>query len=110
MQDAHAHPSPTLGRLVAGLALAVFLTLASFALVWSGDLIGYEALFPLAALAALQIAVHLRYFLHVGAGLDRDVNLSIVFAGVLIVLMVGGTLWIMTNLDMRMMSMASGGH
>jgi cytochrome o ubiquinol oxidase operon protein cyoD len=49
--------------------------------------------------------VHLRYFLHMAwRNGKRDINLAVILAIVVICIMVGGTIWIMHNLDMRMMT------
>jgi cytochrome o ubiquinol oxidase operon protein cyoD len=48
--------------------------------------------------------VHLRFFLHIGVRSTPRENLAaMAFAAVLIVFMVGGTLWIMVDLHYRMM-------
>jgi cytochrome o ubiquinol oxidase operon protein cyoD len=49
------------------------------------------------------VVVHLRYFLHIDLqSTPRENLLALAFAGVLIFLMVGGTLWIMLDLNARM--------
>jgi cytochrome o ubiquinol oxidase operon protein cyoD len=48
--------------------------------------------------------VHLRYFLHIDLkSTPRDNLLALAFAAVLICIMIGGTLWIMLDLNARMM-------
>lgn len=55
-------------------------------------------------LAVLQISVHLRYFLHLNFGSPLSWNLlATLFALCIIIIMVGGTLWIMNDLDNHMM-------
>jgi cytochrome o ubiquinol oxidase operon protein cyoD len=93
------------GRLVTGLALALVLTLAAFLFVWVKPVTGGAGLSVLAGLAVVQMLVHLRYFLHMGwRNGKRDINLAVILAVVVICIMVGGTIWIMHNLDMRMMT------
>ncbi|QWC56723.1 cytochrome-c oxidase [Erythrobacter sp. 3-20A1M] len=86
------------------LAGAVVLTAASFALVVLLNLPRGWTLGGLALLALAQIAWHFRYFLHID--LDRshrhDLQL-ILFTSLIIVMMVGGTLWILFDLHARMM-------
>ena len=54
--------------------------------------------------AALQILVHLHYFLHLDTSSTMRWNvLALVFTVLILVLFVGGTLWIMANLNYRMM-------
>jgi cytochrome o ubiquinol oxidase subunit IV len=55
-------------------------------------------------LAVLQIAVHLRYFLHLGFNSRQRLNvLVIVFSLFIIFIMVFGTLWIMHDLSRQML-------
>jgi len=55
-------------------------------------------------LAILQISVHLRYFLHLSFGSPQNWNLlAILFALFIIIIMVGGTLWIMNDLNGHML-------
>ena len=87
-----------------GFALAVLLTLVSFGLVAMDLLARTPTLIVIAIAAIIQILVHLRYFLHVDFSSKPRRNLvAIAFAGVLIFIMVGGSLWIMFDLYNRMM-------
>jgi cytochrome o ubiquinol oxidase operon protein cyoD len=87
-----------------GLGLALILTAIPFALVWAHSLPRPTALIVIAVFAVAQILVHLRFFLHIGFGSTPRENLgALAFAGVLIFLMVGGSLWIMFDLYWRMM-------
>lgn len=86
-----------------GFASAVVLTALPFALVASG--IAGRWTLTLIALAALaQVVVHFRFFLHISLGRStRDDLQLILFTGLIIAMMAGGTIWIMSNLHMRMM-------
>jgi cytochrome o ubiquinol oxidase operon protein cyoD len=98
-----AHASgPTMKAYVTGFVLAVVLTVIPFGLV-AMKLLPREAMFlVIAALAIVQILVHLRYFLHMNfTSTPRENIVAMAFAAVLIFIMVGGTLWIMFNLDYR---------
>lgn len=90
-------------RRVFGLVLAFVLTLVAFGLTRAPlprDLV----IGLMAALAALQMGVHLVLFLDVGkTGSARTVNLAVGFALLLILVMVGGTFWVMHDLHLRMM-------
>lgn len=87
-----------------GLALALVLTAIPFALVQFHLMGGAAAVVVIALAAALQILVHLRCFLRLDpAETPRETLLALAFAGLLIVLMVGGSLWIMFDLHQRMM-------
>jgi cytochrome o ubiquinol oxidase operon protein cyoD len=87
-----------------GLGLAVILTAIPFALVATHALPRSATLVVIAVAAGLQILVHLRFFLQIGVRSTPLENLlALAFAAVLIVLMVGGSLWIMVDLHHRMM-------
>lgn len=87
-----------------GLGLAFILTAIPFALVAAGTLPRISTLVIIAILAIVQVLVHFRFFLHIGFRSTPFENLAaMVFAGILIVFMVGGTLWIMFDLHHRMM-------
>ena len=87
-----------------GLALAVILTATSFwvantSLLWApGIPLG------LAVLAIAQMGVHLVFFLHITTGPDNTNNvLALAFGVLIVILVVAGSLWIMTNLNDNMM-------
>ncbi|MBO9642237.1 MAG: cytochrome o ubiquinol oxidase subunit IV [Pseudacidovorax sp.] len=87
-----------------GFALSVLLTALPFALVAGGWATGLSAYAVIGAAALVQVAVHFRFFLHIGLGRStRDDLQLILFTALIIVLMVGGTLWILGNLHARMM-------
>ncbi len=93
------------GYLV-GLALAVGLTVTSF--VVAGTTLVWEPSIPIAlfVLAIAQMGVHLVFFLHITTGPDNTNNVMALAFGVLIViLVVGGSLWIMSHLNHNMMPM-----
>jgi cytochrome o ubiquinol oxidase subunit IV len=61
-------------------------------------------LFGIFAAAAVQIVVHLHYFLHLDTSSTMRWNvLALVFALLIMILFVGGTIWIMYHLKYRMM-------
>lgn len=89
---------------VIGLGLALTLTAIPFALVATGALERTLTLVVIAVAAVIQILVHLSLFLHIGFRSTPRENLAaLAFAAVLIVFMIGGTLWIMFDLYWRMM-------
>jgi cytochrome o ubiquinol oxidase operon protein cyoD len=89
-----------------GLFLAVILTAASFwapttRTVWSPAI---PAL--LMTLAVAQMGVHLVFFIHITSGPDNTNNILALAFGVLTVfLILGGSVWIMTNMGAHMPSM-----
>jgi cytochrome o ubiquinol oxidase operon protein cyoD len=94
-----------LGYLV-GLALAILLTATSFYIAGT-DLVWTPSIpVALVVLAIAQMGVHLVFFLHITTGPDNTNNVMALAFGVLIVvLVIVGSLWIMTNLNHNMMPM-----
>jgi cytochrome o ubiquinol oxidase subunit IV len=94
------------GVYVAGLALATLLTATSF-FVAGTDLVWTPSIpVALVVLAVAQMGVHLVFFLHITTGPDNTNNVMALAFGVLIVILViGGSLWIMANLNHNMMPM-----
>lgn len=87
-----------------GLGLALLLTAIPFALVAANVLPRFTTLVIIAVAAILQILVHFRFFLQISFRSTPFENLAaLAFAAILIIFMVGGTLWIMFDLHHRMM-------
>ena len=90
---------------IAGFVFALVLTGIPFGLVVAGLLPRFTTLVVIAVLALVQVVVHLRYFLHLDLeSTPRENLLALAFAAVLICIMIGGSLWIMLDLNARMMS------
>jgi cytochrome o ubiquinol oxidase subunit IV len=86
-----------------GLGVAIILTALSF---WAANT---SLLWPpgvplgLAVLAIAQMGVHLVFFIHITTGPDNTNNVLALAFGVLIVLLLMvGSLWIITNLNQNM--------
>ena len=94
-----------------GLALAALLTAASFYAVHSSLIWGPGIPVALVVLAVAQMGVHLVFFLHITSDPDNTNNALALAFGVLIVLLViGGSLWIMDTLDGRVMPAGAMQH
>jgi cytochrome o ubiquinol oxidase subunit IV len=100
-----AHAGAPNGLLIytTGLSLAVLLTATSFwaantSLLWPpGVALG------LAVLAIAQMGIHLVFFLHITTGPDDTNNvLALAFGILIVILVVAGSLWIMTDLNESM--------
>jgi cytochrome o ubiquinol oxidase operon protein cyoD len=90
-----------------GLALAAGLTAASFYLCFSGLIYAPAIPAALVALAVAQMGVHLVFFLHLTTGPDNTNNaLALAFGVLIVTLVIGGSLWIMANLNENMLPMA----
>ncbi len=89
-----------------GLGFAVALTVASFTvlrlpIVWTPAI-------PIAVIvfAIAQMGIHLVFFLHITSGPDNSNNTMALAFGVLIVMLLfGGSLWIMAHLNGHMRAM-----
>jgi cytochrome o ubiquinol oxidase subunit IV len=100
-EEAHG----TLSSYLIGFVLSVGLTAAAFNVVLLGWASGASALYIIAALALVQILVHLRFFLHMSASPDQHWNVTaFAFTVLTAVIVIGGTLWVMHNVSMNMMS------
>lgn len=111
--DGHHHDDHHCGSQVhfslrgylAGFALSVVLTAIPFWLVM-GKVIPSAALtgVVLVVFAAIQILVHMVYFLHLDARSEGGWNLlSILFTVILVVILLAGTLWVMYHMNANMM-------
>jgi len=87
-----------------GFLLSVVLTTLSFALVMSGVVSRPAALAGILVAAVVQILVHLHAFLHLDTSSAMRWNvLAFLFTLLIMTIFVGGTIWIMFNLNYRMM-------
>jgi cytochrome o ubiquinol oxidase subunit IV len=97
---------PRLIGYVVGLGLALLFTATSFFIAGT-DLV-WQPSIPVAiiVLAIAQMGVHLVFFLHITTGADNTNNvLALAFGIMIVVLVIGGTLWIMANLNHNMLPM-----
>ena len=93
----------TLRSYIYGFVLSLALTTTAFYLVAShtstGALSYQSVIAGIAVLALVQIAVQLHFFLHLGKKTTPRVTaILIAFALLVIIIVVGGSLWIMYNL------------
>ena len=89
-----------------GLVLATGLTLVSFYIARSTLVWAPSIPIALSVLAIAQMGVHLVFFLHMTSGPDNVNNLlALAFGLLIVVLLVFGSLWIMTHMNHNMMPM-----
>jgi len=89
---------------IVGFALAMLLTVAAFGLSAFKLLSGGALMAAIGLLALVQVTVHFRFFLHIDLSRQKREDLQLIlFSGLLILIMVAGSLWILANLDSRMM-------
>jgi cytochrome o ubiquinol oxidase operon protein cyoD len=101
-EEQHSVSTRVIGYVV-GLGLALLLTATSFFI--AGTNLVWEPSIPIAiiVLAIAQMGVHLVFFLHITTGPDNTNNVLALAFGLLIVfLVVGGSVWIMSNLNENM--------
>ena len=90
----------------AGLGLALLATVASFVVAQTDLLWPPGIAVGLVVLAIAQIGVHLVFFLHMGSGSDNTNNiLALAFGTLVVFLVIGGSIWIIGNLDANMVPM-----
>lgn len=98
-------PHATLGGYLTGFVLSVFLTAVPFWLVM-GEVFEKTSTTAIVILliGAVQIVVHMIYFLHMNAKSEGGWNmLSLMFTLVLVVITLTGSLWVMFHLNSNMM-------
>lgn len=90
---------------VVGFVLSVIITLMAYIFVvnqlWSKEVLTYVVM----ALAIVQLVVQLVFFLHLGRGSNWKL-ITFLFALLVVVIIVWGSIWIMDNLDYNMMHMS----
>jgi len=87
-----------------GLALAALLTVLSFYFTGTSFIWGPGLPAALASLAIAQIGIHLVFFLHITSAPDNtNTVLALAFGVLIVALIIGGSLWIMYQLNERVM-------
>lgn len=101
----------TLLSYISGFVLSVMLTLTVYFLVTNHVASGHATyshgimILAILGLAFVQLVVQLVFFLHLGAESKPRWNLAVfMFMLVILVVIVGGSLWIMNNLNYNMKS------
>ena len=94
----------TIRTYASGFVLAIVLTAIPFGLVIYGALSRPAVIAVIISAAVVQVIVHLHYFLHVNASSRARWNvLALLFTILIMTLIVGGSIWIMSHLDYRLM-------
>jgi cytochrome o ubiquinol oxidase subunit IV len=101
--DVDAHGS--LKSYLVGFALSVVLTAIPFWLVMTGAIDNKQATaIVIMAFAAVQIVVHMIFFLHMNTSSEGGWSiLALIFTVVLVVIVLTGSLWVMYHLNVNMM-------
>ena len=106
--DHHGHGDDlhvTRSDYIKGFVLAVILTAIPFWLVMAGVIQNRTtAVLVLGVLAAVQIVVHMVYFLHMNGKIQGGwTMLSTLFTIVFVAVTLAGTLWVMFHMNANMM-------
>lgn len=93
--------SKELHHYLIGFVLATVLTIIPFTLVATvGGKLSYVVLI---LCAILQLIVHLRFFLHLSfKGQQREDLQLVLFTGLILFIMIGGSIWVLGDLYTRM--------
>lgn len=104
-REVHEEAHGSMRDYVTGFVLSVILTAIPFWLVM-GDVLADKTLTALVitAFAAVQIVVHMVFFLHMNAKAEGGWNLlALIFTVVIVVIVLTGSLWVMYHLNTNMM-------
>lgn len=97
MSEKNVHPTKS---YTIGFIVALVLTNVAFIIVQSNAFEGWLLIAALAGLAIIQLWVQLHFFLHLGRESKPRWNLLMfVFAALVVIILVFGSLWIMNNLS-----------
>jgi len=104
MKVNHTTNNNELRAYIVGLVLAILLSVFSFYLVYAESFSAKTIFIGLSISAFVQIIVHLRFFLHLDLQKKNRWSLYVLlFTALLIFIFIGGSIWIMSTLSMRMM-------
>lgn len=108
MSHTHEANSPAQSRALTGYLIgfgySLILTALPFAIVMLHLATIGQSVGIIAGCALLQIMVHLHYFLHIDLSDHQRWNLmSFLFTVLIVVILVGGSVWIMTSIGHHMM-------
>lgn len=98
-------PHASMRTYTLGFVSCIVLTLAAYIAATTQGLNKHAAIGVIAVLAFVQLVVQLRGFLHLGVEFKPRWKLGVfAFMLVVVLILVVGSLWIMDNLNYRMMS------
>jgi cytochrome o ubiquinol oxidase subunit IV len=104
ISTAHTEAHGDLKSYTVGFALSLLLTAASFGTIMSGVVPHPWRLGCISLLCVAQLLVQLMYFLHLGSSKSQAQNTAIFLCtGLLIAIVVSGSLWVMHNANINMM-------
>jgi cytochrome o ubiquinol oxidase operon protein cyoD len=93
------------GGYAFGFVASVILTALAFGLVLYGTMDPGTKMIIIAVLALVQMIVHMVFFLHLGTSSGQGWNvLAAAYTVLAVAFLVLGTIWVMHNVSMNMMS------
>lgn len=100
-----AQPTITLHSYLVGFVLSVLLTFCAFGVVLGHVFTNKNiTIFCVLICAAIQMIVHLHYYLHLTSTAEKGWTLlSLLFTSMLLVIMLSGSVWVMYHLNHNMM-------
>jgi len=100
-------PHATMRDYVIGFVASVILTAIPFWLVMTGTFSAAATAAIITVFAVVQIVVHMIFFLHMNSKAEGGWSLStLVFTIIVVVIMLSGSLWVMSHLHSNMMPQA----
>ena len=101
----HGHAPSTFKGYMTGFVLSVILTAIPFWLVMDNVFASASTTaFVILAFAAVQIVVHMVYFLHMNTKSEGGwTMLALIFTIMLVIITLSGSLWVMYHLNTNMM-------
>ncbi len=95
---------PKLGDYFTGFVLAIVLSAIPFWVVAAGEGSRASTMVLIAACAVVQMAVHLRFFMHyITKRVPVEATIALALAVVIGAVIIGGAIWVMYDLNYRMM-------
>ena len=103
--DHHAAPHGSLKSYMTGFVLSAVLTAIPFWLVMTNALGSHQATaLAVIAFAAVQVVVHMVYFLHMNTKSEGGWTfLATIFTILIVVIAIGGSAWVMFHMNANMM-------
>jgi cytochrome o ubiquinol oxidase subunit IV len=104
--DEHGDDAPhgSLKGYLIGFVLSVILTAIPFWLVMTGTLTNQATALLIMALAAVQVVVHMVFFLHMNRKVEGGWSMmAMIFTIVVVVIALSGSLWVMYHMNLNMM-------
>lgn len=102
--NAHDSSHGSVKSYIVGFILSIVLTIIPYWLVANHVMAGDSLIFTIVLFAIAQLLVQLIFFLHLGTAPEqRNNTLSFIFTLIVVILIAGGSLWVMWNLNYNMM-------